>query len=65
MPSVCLFSARPYAAHTFNQDTFIECHCVAGTVPGTGFTVENQTDVVPTLKDFKVELERQTCKKIV
>lgn len=29
-----------------------------GTVPGVGFAVVNQTEVVPTLKDLAVELGR-------
>lgn len=65
MLSICLFSARAYAAHAFNEDTLIECHCAAGTVPGIGFIVGNQTDVVPTLKVLKVGMGRQACKRIV
>lgn len=32
--------------------------CAPGTVPGIGFIVVDQADVVPTLQDLKVELGR-------
>lgn len=44
----------------------LKMHLLSATVsrhwPGVGFTVVNQTDVVPTLEDLKIEVGRQTCK---